>query len=250
MPRNLNKENPAVSLRSRLYDLADQAERYRRQTNSVFYNEAEIAEAKKILGRNFNYVLDGGYPEAERCRIAFVVDGVSFESSVVCLTAKINQKFVHLSHRDVLGALMGLNLERSQFGDLFVLNDRIVVFCTEAIADYVMMSCHQIHRLNVSFEKSEEHFAGMRQYEEKTINVASLRLDNVVSSLVPLSRSKAAELIRAGKVSINHEMIEDLSKLCHNNDTVSISGSGRFILIDEGQISRKERRIIKARKLL
>ncbi len=244
----LPKTKGRNSLSARLDDLRRQAERSRRQVNSLFLDEAERAQARKILGKHCLYREDGGYPEAERCRIAFLYEEADFVSSVVCLTARINQKFVQLSHRDVLGALMGLNLERNQFGDLFVLEDRIVIFCTETMADVVIMNCRKIHRLNVEFERCTLPFEGKRQREEKTINVASLRLDNVVAALVPCARLKAAEMIRSGRISINHEMIEDCGKMCHNKDTVSISGVGRFLLEDEGRISRKERRIIKAWK--
>ena len=250
MLRKSNKENTKEGLKARLYDLAYQCERHGRQTNSVFLTEAEVIQAKECLGKKVAYILDGGYGEAQRCRVSFVSEDVEFQSSVVCLCAKINQKFVKITHRDVLGALMGLDLERSQFGDMFVLEDRIVVYCTDTIADYVMQSCTSISRLSVQFEKTEELFENLQRYEEKTINVASMRLDNVVSSLIPSSRSLATSMIKAGKVSINHEMIEDCDKLCHNNDTVSISGVGRFILIDEGKTSRKERRIIKVKKFL
>jgi len=250
MLRKLNKENTKEGLKARLYDLAYQCERYGKQTNSVFLTEAEVIQAKECLGKKVIYVLDGGYEEAQRCRVSFLCDELEFQSSVVCLCAKINQKFVKITHRDVLGALMGLDLERSQFGDMFVLEDRIIIYCTDTIADYVMQSCTSISRLSIRFEKTEESFKNLQRYEEKSINVASMRLDNVVSSLIPSSRSIAASMIKAGKVSINHEMIEDCDKVCHNNDTVSISKVGRFILIDEGKTSRKDRRIIKVKKFL
>lgn len=247
MPQK-TKNSEKEALKARLLDLKYQSLRTHRQVNSLFLDEGQRLQAKSILGKSCLYCEDGGYPQAQRCRIAFLYDEEDFKSSVVCLCAKINQKFVKITHRDVLGALMALNLERNQFGDLFVLEDRIIVYCTDTMADFVIQNCRSIHRLSIEFTKTEEKFEHLQQYEEIMINVASLRLDNVVSSLIPCSRSQASALIKASKVSINHEMIEDCDKLCHNNDTVSISGTGRFILIDEGKTSRKDRRIIKVLK--
>lgn len=247
MPQKI-KNSDKEALKARLFDLKNQSLRTHRQVNSLFLDEGQRNQAKMILPKSCLYREDGGYPEAQRCRIAFLYDEEDFKSSVVCLCAAINQKFVKITHRDVLGSLMALNLERNQFGDLFVLEDRIIVYCTDTMADFIIQNCRSIHRLSIEFYKTEERFEHLQQYEEKVINVASLRLDNVVASLIPCSRSQAASYIKASKVSINHEMIEDCDKLCHNNDTVSISGAGRFILVDEGKTSRKDRRIIKVLK--
>lgn len=244
------KDFDSQFLAARLQDLSRRCQRTRRQVDSLFLTEAQLQQAKQILGKQCLYRVDGGYPDAQRCRIAFLYEEEDYQSSVVCLCAKINQKFVKLTHRDVLGALMGLSLERSQFGDLFVLENQIVVYCTDTIANEVMTNCRQIHRLSLAFEKSEEVFENLQQYQQRTINVASLRLDNVVGALVPCSRKQAAMLIKTQKVSINHEIIEDCDKLCHNRDTVSISGIGRFILVDEGRTSRKERHILEVKKYL
>ncbi len=235
---------------ARLEDYSKQCIRYQQQVTTSFFNEEELVTAIKYLGKKHLYQIDGGYPNARRARIAFLYYSDVFESEVVCLVAKINQKFVKISHSDVLGALMALDIERSHFGDLFILEDKIVIYVSSAMAQYVCEQCTQIHKLKIVFKQSDEALYTSQQFEEQSINVASLRLDNVVGAIVPCSRKIAQELIKLNKVSINHEIIEDYSKLCHNNNVISISGSGRYILVDDGKTSRKDRHIVTVKKYL
>lgn len=244
------KGQESNSLLARLADIKDQSERYHCQTNSAFLTEEELVQATPWLKKQGAIRIDGGYLEARRCRIAFLYDAEEFRSEVVCLVAKITQKYVQISHRDVLGALMGLNLIRAQFGDIFVLEDKIAVYCTETSAKVVMSQCTQIHQLSVVFERSEVPIFLEQQYETSAINVASMRLDNLVSAIANTSRSEAAKMIETAKVSINHEIVEDCAKLCHNKDTVSIQKVGRFVIEDLQKRTRKERMLIEVKKFL
>ncbi len=238
------------SLFARCLDLNQQAKRKRTQVSSPFLSEVELVRVQELLGKKAQFVIDGGYAQARRCRIAFLFEEEDFKSEVVCLVAKVSSKFVSLTHSDVLGALMGLNIERHQIGDIHILEDAIVVYCTRVMSEFIQAHCTQIHRLKVKFEVSLEERFATQKFETIMINVASLRIDNVVSSLVPCSRKEATMYIKSQKVSINHEVIEDSSKLCHNNDVISISRCGRFQLVDEGKTSRKDRCILEAKKYL
>lgn len=244
------KGQESNSLIARLTDIKDQSDRYHCQTNSAFLTEEELVQVTPWLKKQGAIRIDGGYLGARRCRIAFLYDEDDFVSEVVCLVAKITQKYVQISHRDVLGALMGLNIVRAQFGDIFVLEDKIAIYCTESSAKVVMSQCTQIHQLSITFERSEEPMYLTQQYQTSEINVASMRLDNLVSAIANTSRSEAVKMIETSKVSINHEIVEDCAKLCHNKDTVSIQKVGRFVIEDSQKRTRKERMIIEVKKFL
>ncbi len=248
MKKNNYKESDLFY--SRLMDLYSQCDRYHEQVNTQFFNEEELAKAVKFLGKKYLYKIDGGYPNARRSRIAFLYDEDEYMSDIVCLVSKVNQKFVKITHSDVLGALMSLEIDRNHFGDLFVLNEQIVVYVTKMMAEYVKSGCTQIHHNKVRFEISSDHLYAEQEYSVQSINIASFRLDNVVSALVPCSRKDAVQIIKLKQVSINHEVIEDCSKLCHNGTVISISRCGRFEIIDEGKTSRKDRHIVKVKKFL
>jgi RNA-binding protein YlmH len=79
------------------------------------------------------------------------------------------------------------------------------------------------------------------EIKEKTDSVASLRLDAIVSSGFNVSRTKAAELISSGKVSLNHLECESSSKPVEENDIIAVRGMGRIKLLEVGKSSRKGR---------
>ncbi len=64
--------------------------------------------------------------------------------------------------------------------------------------------------------------------EQRTVSVASLRVDALVSGVFRLSRAKASEAIRGGKCRVNWKVVEDPSRTLEEGDTVSLRGWGRF----------------------
>ena len=234
---------------ARIHDWIDQSVVRCKSVVSPFLDEAQQVQVDRICGKRIETIKDGGYPDAQRVRVVFVYQS-QYESEVVCLTACIQQKFVQLTHRDVLGALMALDLDRSQFGDCFVLEDRIVVYCSASIAKYVSINCTQIHRLPVHFEVSNTTYQPNQQFAILNINIASLRLDNVVGALLGCSRNIASQYIESGQVKVNHEKIEDCKRLCHNDDTISIAKIGRFKILDGLKVTRKNRFVIEVKKYL
>jgi len=75
--------------------------------------------------------------------------------------------------------------------------------------------------------------------------VASLRLDAVLSAAFGMSRTKAAELIAAGRVSFNHQVCLRTDKEVDEDSLLSVRGLGRAKLLEIGSVSRKGRSFIK-----
>ena len=70
------------------------------------------------------------------------------------------------------------------------------------------------------------------KFENKSIIVSSMRIDNIVSELTNCSRNKAEELIENERVLINYEIINKNSKIVINGDIVTVRGKGKFIIIE------------------
>ena len=78
--------------------------------------------------------------------------------------------------------------------------------------------------------------------------VASIRLDNIVSTLAKTSRSKAQEILKQERVFLNHQVETKASKEVKVGDIITIRGKGRFEFKEIAGNTRKGRFVIKIDK--
>lgn len=197
----------------------------------------------KNLFLNFN----GGYENAERKIACITPMEEMYDSDIVILEAYYNPAFKTIKHKDVLGSLLHLGLEREVLGDICVEENRIVVFVKEQIADFIQMNCINIARINVQFERVDFADVSGPKREEIIVNVSSLRMDAIVASLSHCSRKEASLKIKQGFVKLNDVILETNQHLC-NNDFVSIRKVGRFQYIDVVNTTKKDRLMLKFEK--
>lgn len=234
-------DDEAAALRARTEDWIRQCRTRQKTVRSCFLSVSEQQIAEAALPWDMAYRFDGGAQNAERKKLILGPDASQLDSDIVCLTSRFSDKFVKLSHRDVLGALMNLDLERSQFGDLWIEPGRIVIYTSEELADYVIMSLTRIHKLTIRLERSVMMYEPQIEKQSFTAVVTSLRLDCIVAALCHCSRQKAQTLIRSQKVSLEHKILDDCSVLCHNESTISVRGYGRFVLKGQRGQTRSDR---------
>ena len=234
-------ESDEAALQARLEDWIDQCRTRRKPVRSCFLSPAQQAFLTPFLPWDLAYRWDGGCAEAERKKLILAPEEDACVSDIVCLTARISDKFVQVKHPDVLGALMNLDLDRSQFGDLWVEPGRIVIYTSEELADYVCMNLTRIHKLSIRLERSSMMYEPVVKKQVLTVIVTALRLDCVIAGLCRMSRAKAQDWIRAQKVSVNHKILDECDFLCHNEDTISVRGYGRFVLKGQRGQTRSDR---------
>lgn len=213
----------------RLYDRIEQMQRQNRTIITPFFSPDQCAIVDSICGNQILYKKDGGYEQAERCRFAFYpFDDEEVLVPLSTLKASYSPNFGKLTHRDVLGALMHLGIEREKFGDIILQDAAVYIFCDPDIHTYLLCNLTKIKRTSLHFKNHNDMivYAPEIQYERKI--VSSLRLDAIVASLAHVSRRKAQELITAGFVKVNHVILEQTSYLCNNDSAISIRGFGRF----------------------
>lgn len=230
-----------ASLRAHLEDLEEKSGRWHTHTCSSFLNEEELAAMEKYFPQSDYIVYDGGYDGARKKKIIFRYDAEDDFSDVVCLSAKIDQRFRKIGHRDILGALMHLQIDRHSFGDFWVEDDRIYLYTSLDMAEFLMANLIRINQLSVSFTLLEEHPVQTFQMKEITVVAASERADAIVASLAHVSRAKAKEMIRQGLVQLNHVTLEHPDEVCNNNVTISIRGVGRFVFTGTERTTRNGR---------
>ena len=189
----------------------------------------------------------GGWEGAERRIAVFGSEelcGYPAVPPVVCLRIGATApKFAEeLSHRDYLGALMGLGVRREVLGDIVPQGKGAYLFCLESIAGFICENCAQIRRTAVSVSPVETLPELLAQEPEATqLVVASQRLDALAAAVWKLSRSEAKQLVEDGRVFINSRLTGDPSVELREGALVSARGYGRFRFDGAAAETRKGR---------
>lgn len=199
--------------------------------------------AKRPIGGQILYF--GGYAEAERT--LFIAVPEYFEESAakeeIAALKVTGRNIKEMNHRDFLGSLMGLGIKRSMVGDILVFEDKCIIFVKSEISGYIVSNLEKIGRngINISQCDIDELEIPPKKTEEISGTVAGIRLDSVLSVALKTSRSKAAELICGGAVSLNWEETDSVSKTVCEGDMISVKGKGRFKVKRIGDLTKKGR---------
>lgn len=224
-------------LKNRLTELANRAYEHNQYTFTDFLNITEIAALYQYAPA-FAYVpftLCGGYGNSERQMARFgSAEALGYEMPfpISCIWVQpLIKKFAdEFSHRDFLGALMNLGIERNTIGDIVVRNQEAYVFCTEIIAPYICDSLDQVKHTHVKCSLSKMEVADAEEeYEQMEEIVSSVRIDVVLCKIYHLSRSQSLELFRGKKVFVNSLLCENNGCQLKKGDVVAARGFGKMV---------------------
>ncbi|MBQ2545960.1 MAG: hypothetical protein II557_06690 [Clostridia bacterium] len=154
------------------------------------------------------------------------------EIPVTALSVK-GSGFRELGHRDFMGGILSLGVDRSVIGDIAVLSpSEALVFAHKKIAPYLVSELTRIGRDAVRVEEARiaPDFVLPRRFEEIPVVVSSPRLDGVVKALCGKSREAAAEMVREGLCEVNYAVCTDVSKELSAGDVLSVRGVGKFVV--------------------
>ncbi len=215
-----------------------------------FLSPSQVAEAMPMLSRIRSGIF-GGYEGAERSYIGIFPEWCLQEPELYPIKAIT---FTYrpqdtLCHRDFLGAVLNLGLQRSAVGDILIEPGRAVMFLSSDISDYVISQLEKVGRVGVTLS---EGYSGMLpgrgQMVECSATVASLRLDCVVGALTGKSRNGSAELISAALVTVNSVAALKPTYTVKSGDILSLRGYGKFVITASHEQSKKGRIILRWKK--
>ena len=233
---------------SRLLDQAEQALKTWEVVLTDFLSPLQLAEAQQVLGQltELDIRAWGGYPQAERQRLAIARSELPLECDQVAVTAldiRGNFLFDPASHRDFLGALLGTGIVRGKVGDILVLGERgAQAIVVPDISTFLQTQFTQVRTVAVTVEPIPLDQLRVKAPRTKAITTveASLRLDAIASAGFGLSRSKMVNLITAGQVRLNWQEVAQASVLVKPGDLVTIRGKGR-LAVGEVNLTKKQR---------
>lgn len=245
-------------IKKRFIELANKAFHNNIYTTTNFHNPAELTLLEHCSREEgiFSYQVFGGNDFCERQVVCFGNEkeiGYAPEFPITLLTiSPIHSKFSDsFTHRDFLGALINLGIERNTIGDIFIKNNIGYLYCLTKIADYITEHLTKVKHTNVRCEIAKTVPAELTQdVEEVKFSVASERIDAVIAAITKLSRSKTIELFRTKKVFINSKIIEHNDYKLEKGDILSIRGYGKFIYDGIITTSKKGKLVIIIKKLV
>jgi RNA-binding protein YlmH len=243
-------------LRNRLSELADRAYTQNHYTYTNFLNLNELSIFHQ-MEQGFSYVGYSLYGQAEGYERQMVCFGDKEQFGyaphppVVCAHIHASHpKFAEeLSHRDYLGALMNLGIERDMMGDIFVGDKEAYVLVHEQIAPYIQSELTRVRHTVVVVE-TDETFAPdvIVHLADEEIMASSERLDGIVAKVYHLSRSDSAQTVFDGLVFVNGSLTQNGGKILSAGDIVSVRGYGRFLYDGVAAQSKKGKLRIRIRK--
>ncbi len=183
---------------------------------------------------NVQYKFWGGYADAERKRLAFYQadDNLleEFNISIIKIIPN-NAKFADsLTHRDFLGSIVGLGIDRGKIGDILIKDNIGYLFAEKTIGSYIVDTLTKIKHTYVSCSFTQlEEIDITPSYQEIRGTISSARLDAILALALKTSRSSITGLISGGKVFINSRLVTQNSASLKENDIISVRGHGKFI---------------------
>ena len=195
----------------------------------------------------------GGYEYAERQMAAFHPDALAFtwEYPIDCLKIEpVSKKYSdELGHRDYLGALLNLGIDRNVLGDILIEDKTAWVFCQNHISDFIIENLIRVRHTNVSVsivqnpsELPGPHFVPVNA------TCASVRLDALIALAFGTSRSSMVSCIEGGLVFVNGKLITSNGYEPKPGDIISVRKKGRFIFDGVSHQTKKGRLSVKLRR--
>ena len=240
-------------LKSHLKDLADRSYRQNLYTFSGFLGLAEqdqLWRMEKEL-RYSSVQLWGGYEQAERKAARFGnPQELCYEEDypIVCIhIAPLQAKFADdLSHRDFLGALMNLGIERSTLGDIRVAEKEAYLYCLSSMAEYICEHLEKVRHTSVQcVPVAESADVPREEPRELVVQLPSLRVDACLAKVYNRSSGEILEAFQGGKVYVDGRLCENNSRQLKGGETVNLRGYGKFLFTGERRETRKGKLSVK-----
>lgn len=226
-------------------------------TDFLNLNELNILQSIPRDTLYSRYITFGGYDIAERQMAAFLPDALSLRAETeksdikdlfseelsVLRIAPQNKKYAEaLSHRDYLGAILNLGIDRSKTGDILVNENNAVIFIRSHLVSFLAGELTRVRHTSVLVSTEPlQAFDYEPHFEEIRGTVASVRLDSLLALAFSSSRSKLSALIEGGKVFVNGKLMTSNGYQVKEGDIISVRGMGKFQYCEQLSVTKKHR---------
>ena len=245
---------------ARTLDKLEQCRQRNIPVHTPFLSPAERAGIERLIAAagHPRHLFWGGYSQAERTVCLFLPDWLEEETALADPDGPVTalrctfSKDAPLTHRDFLGSLMGLGITREKLGDFLVGPGSCDVLVLADACPILLSQWEEVGRYRVSCRPLALTDLSPAPVRTKLIRdtVATLRLDAVAASAFSLSRGRAADLISAGRISLNHRECTKGDRLVAQGDVLTCRGLGKCLVKTVGGPSKKGRIMIELERYL
>lgn len=162
-----------------------------------------------------------------------------------------NDQIGNYEHKNYLSALIKIGIDRGKIGDILVDDYGADIIAFDMNKEFIIQSLSELTRFrkaNIDIIPIDDIKQKIDRFEESTIIVSSMRIDNIVAELAGCSRTNADEYINSEKVFVNYETALKVSKTIFEGDIVTIRGKGKFRIDGLVRNTRNNRFVIKVNK--
>lgn len=264
MSENIREEqeraNAKKLLEAKIEDKYQFARAKNKITNTDFLNSMEKSIAEKFLREKGmkNYSFFGGNGEdSERNILLFYPEKFSHEmleknwDKIVSGIRIQLPKEQNYEHRIYLSGILKLGVKREKVGDILVREDGADIIVLNEVAEFLKNNLKELTRFksaNCDIISIKEVKKQAKEFEDLSIIVSSMRLDNFVAELAKCSRTRATEMLNEQRILVNYEIESKFSRKINVGDTITIRGKGKFVVGEMERTTKAEKLVIKMKK--
>ena len=190
-------------------------------TNFLNLNELHIFHSNSQKFSFVKWKISGGYEVAERQIVAFIPDAFSFYGEEIPFPISVlriepcNPHFSDsLTHRDYLGAVLNLGIDRSQIGDIVVDGTAAFLFCKTPVKELICQDSRALrpHDGTRGGDERKRHwsFNKKRSHKRKRFLCAARRSDRAGLSRIA-KQSERCDTERKGICERKNDRVERIS---------------------------------------
>jgi RNA-binding protein YlmH len=229
-------------------------------TNTDFLNMAEKSIAEKFLKDKSiqNYVFFGGNgDDSDRSILIFYPDKFTIEmveknyNKILSYIRIKLPKNLAYEHKIYLSGIMKLGIKREKIGDILVRENGADIIVLNEVAEFVKNNLQNLTRFksaNFDIINIDNVEPQKKEFENVSVIVSSMRLDNFVSEIARCSRSKALEIIEAQRVFVNYSLETKFSKKINIGDIINVRGKGKFIVGEINHVTKSDKLVVNMKK--
>ena len=202
--------------------LKNNIEKIERGEHSFFLDPKDLKYVREILDhQKISYHIYVPYPLAEKKLI--------YKDKLPKMKLFMIESVNSLSHRAILGTLFAHQIHPYCYSDIMI-SDKAYLIVLGSVTDYLKHHLISIGNEDVTLVEKDLDIVKdfTPKFETITLHVSSLRLDNILSKLLHLSRKDVEDKFNAKEVLYNYDIANKKNILLNDGDVFSVRKYGKY----------------------
>lgn len=202
------------------YSITKEVDNLFNRNYTNFINQKDLKLLKGQLHKN-EYQIYTLYPECNKV--------ILYKKSIPEITMLEINTLGEIRHQDILGTLFSLGIKEELYGDIIKIDNLYYLFTFPDLKEFYEYNLTEINHQKITLKEVPLSFVTNfnQEYITREIIVSSLRIDNIIATLINTSRGGVLEKFHNHEVLLNYEEPK-INKELQENDIFSIRKYGKF----------------------